>query len=555
MFFDFGQLILVKRYLWLCLAIAIFPLLIIAALYDHHSSNLTDRLLLERIESDLETTILKTNSFIDIQKKRLENIADLPEIISIFDNSFDHEFSSILLDLIYFEIEDPDIYGLFFYDTKGTFIRSFPSWPSQFEKNTVNLNDINDDDNQAKTIQLALPKIGYPGWFLMKKTVFRNSDVIGIIGLKIRLASMTEQAASLYLRGVYEPLFFTPKNGALSVIAHIKEPTTILAQSENFLPGWSIALQSSGEITNESNIRVWLLLVVIASALGIIWLYLHMSLRLAQMIIPLTNGAKAIANGDLTTLVPENGFGELGTLARAFNDMSKQLSKMITTRVYAEHQASLGKLATGIAHEIRNPLAIIRTTVHGLIASEKNLQNKEMLKIINDEVLRTDNIVKEFMNYACPRAPHKELISIEDALHKVSLLISASALSQDVEVSKLGELSLMVYLDPGQFSQILMNLTLNALQSMPNGGYLYLRSHRKKDRAHLAITDTGSGILKHELTEIKVPFFSKKIGGTGLGLSICTQLIHANDGTLDIESVEGEGTTVTITFPLNKKTG
>ena len=76
MFFDFGKLILVKRYLWLSLAIAIFPLLIIAALYDHHSSNLTDRLLLERIESDLETTLLKTNSFIDTQKKRLENIAD-----------------------------------------------------------------------------------------------------------------------------------------------------------------------------------------------------------------------------------------------------------------------------------------------------------------------------------------------------------------------------------------------------------------------------------------------------------------------------------------------
>ena len=478
-------------------------------------------------------------------------------MISIFDNSFDYELSSILLDLIYFEIEDPDIYGLLFYDTKGTFIRSFPSWSSQFKKNTANLNDIDIDNDQVKTIQLALPKMGYPGWFLMTKTVFRNGQVIGIIGLKVRLASMTEQAASLYLRGVYEPLFFTPNNGALSVIAHIKEPTTLLAQSEDFLPGWSIALQSSGEITNESNIRIWLLLVVITSALGMIWLYLHMSVRLARMIIPLKNGAEAIANGDLTTLVPENGFGELGTLARSFNNMSKQLSKMIATRVCAEHQASLGKLATGIAHEIRNPLAIIRTTVHGLIASEKNLQNKEMLRIINDEVVRTDDIVKEFMNYACPRAPHKELISIKDALHKVSLLISASALSQDVRVSKLGELSLLVCVDPGQFSQILMNLTLNALQSMPNGGYLSLRSHRKKDRVHLAITDTGSGILEHELTEIQVPFFTKKRGGTGLGLSICAQLIHANDGTLEIESIKGQGTTVTITFPLNKnkKTG
>lgn len=550
MLFNFGQLVLVKRYLWASLAVAILPLLFIAALYDHHSKNLTDRLLLERIESDLKTTLVKTNGFIDVQKKRLENIADLPEISSVFNDSFTRKLSPILLDFIYSEIGDPDIYGLLFYDVNGSLIRSFPSWYSKFDTHRSILN-IDSDPTKLNAINLTLPKLGRPGWFLMKKAVMRKGELIGILALKIRLASMTEQAAALYLRGIYEPLFFTPNHGALSVIGQIKKPTTLLAQSEDFLPGWSIALQKSGEVTNESNIRIWLLLVVVASALGVTWLFLNMSERLARMIIPLKDGSQAIANGDLTTLVPESGLGELGTLARSFNNMSKQLSAMINTRVYAERQASLGQLATGIAHEIRNPLAIIRTTVHGLIASEKNFQHKEMLLVVNAEVIRTDAIVEEFMNYARPREPRKELISIEDALHKVSVLILTSALEEGVKVSTLGDVSLVVNVDPGHLSQILLNITLNALQAMPKGGYLTFRAYRQKDRVCLTITDTGHGIPENELVEVLAPFFTTKTEGTGLGLSICAQLIHVNDGTLYIESTVGEGTTVSITFPLS----
>lgn len=549
MMFDFGQLVLVKRYLWGSLLVAILPLLLVAALYDHHSSDLTDRLLLERIENDLEATLIKINSFIDAQKKRLGNIADLPEINSIFNNKFGHELPPILLDIIHFEIGDTDIYGLLLYDAKGKFIRSFPSRLSEIEKHDTDLT-IGNDQASLKAISWTLPKEGRSGSFVIKKSVLRNGQLIGILGLKVRLASMTEQAAPLYLRGVYEPLFFTPDRVALSVIGHIKTPTTLLAQSDDFLPGWNIALQSSGEISAEPDIRRWLLLVVAASALGVTWLFISMSERLARMITPLNDGARAIANGDLTTRVPENGIGELGTLACSFNNMSKQLSKMIETRVYAERQASLGKLATGIAHEIRNPLAIIRTTVYGLIASEKNIKYKEMLSMINDEVIRTDGIVEEFVNYARPREPHKEKVSIEEALHKVFVLISASALENGVKVNVLGDVSLMVCVDPGQLSQILMNVCLNSLQAMPKGGHLTLRSHRHKNRVLLTITDTGNGIPESWLAEIQMPFFTTKKEGTGLGLSICAQLIHVNDGTLDVESVVEKGTTVSITFPL-----
>jgi two-component system sensor histidine kinase AtoS len=193
-------------------------------------------------------------------------------------------------------------------------------------------------------------------------------------------------------------------------------------------------------------------------------------------------------------------------------------------------------LATGIAHEIRNPLSTIHTTVHGLLRSEKDLDRKEMLKVISGEVVRTDSIVEEFMNYARPREPHKTEVLVDEALHKIIVLISTSALKNNVKISKLGDLSVKIFVDPAHFSQILMNLVLNSLQSMPDGGHLTLRAHRDKDYVYLIITDTGIGITEEALEKVQVPFFTTKKSGTGLGLSICTQLVNVNNGSLDIES-------------------
>jgi two-component system sensor histidine kinase AtoS len=547
MFFDVGRLVIVKHYFWISLAIAILPLLFVAGLYDYHSSQLRDRLLLERINSDLQTTFVQTNNFINKQNERLSDIVDLPEIATVLTNDLNQKIAPELLDLIYSKIEDTDVYSLLIYGPNGMFIRSFPPFSSQLQINIENLSDIN--ARETEDIQLVLPGAGYPGWLLIKKPVERDNNTIGIVGLKIRLASMTEQAAPLFLKGVYEPLFLTPNNGALSIIGHSKTATNIIAESENFLPGWSIALQSIGNIDNQLSNRFWLLFIVLVSAFGVIWSFLNFSKRIARMITPLKDGAQAIANGDLTTLVDESGVGELGSLARAFNDMSRQLTKMIATRVYADKQASIGILATGIAHEIRNPLSTINTTVHGLLTSEKDHDRREMLKVISGEVIRTDSIVEEFMNYARPREPHKTIVLVDEVFQKIIVLISASALKNNIKISKLGDVSVKIFVDPGHFSQILMNIVLNSIQAMPDGGHITLRAHRENDNIYLKISDTGNGIPSDQLEKIQVPFYTTKAKGTGLGLSICAQLINVNNGSLDIDSDKGKGTVVTIAFP------
>jgi len=539
------QLTLVKQYLWGSLAIAIIPLVIIAALYDSHNSSLTNRILSEKIEGELQATVVKIENFIDIQVKRLDDLADLQGVDTIFADNPNQAPSEQLLDFLYFETSDPDIYSIEFYSFNGSFLWSLPD-------STDHPNYLKWPDAEVNSISISapmLPSSGKPGWFHVYKPVVRHSEPIGIIALRVRLTSLTEKTASLHRYGIHEPIIFTPKKVALNAVGTVVNPDSLLATSEPFIPGWSVGLQQSGEPVVETGIRRWLLFFVVLSAVSVVWLFFSMSQRLARWVIPLKNGAKEIANGNLGVRVSENSPGELGMLARSFNNMSEQLTSMIASRVDVERRAALGNLATGIAHEIRNPLATIGTTVHGLMGSESDPNRKKMLEAVDDEIIRTDAIVEEFMNYARPREPKIEPISIRDVFNHVKVLVSATALEVGVEISLSGQRSVMVFADSGQLRQVLMNIIFNAMQAMPDGGHLGLKAIDNGDFADITVSDTGVGIDPEVLAKVQQPFFTTKKGGTGLGLAICSQLIKVNAGTFDIESRVGMGTTIRITLP------
>lgn len=540
------QLTLVKRYLWGSLAIAIIPLIIVAILYDSHSSSLTSRLLLEKIEGDIQVTVVKIENFIDIQAKRLNDLADLQEIDVIFTRNNTQVFSDQLLDFLYLETGDQDVYSIEFYDNGGQFLWSLPASTGHVNSNEV----IGFDNDSIQVSDPVLPVSGRPGWFYMYKPVIRKDGKIGTIALKIRLSSLTEKTAALYRPDIHEPIIFTPLDEALNVVGQIVTPHDLLTESRQFLPSWSIGLQQSGELVGETGIRVWLLFFVVLSAISVVGLYFSMSRRLANWLLPLKDGAKAIADGNLDVKVSEDGPGELGTLGRSFNHMSMQLRSMITSRVDLERQATLGNLATGIAHEIRNPLATIGTTLHGLIVSEKDIERKLMMEAMDDEIIRTDGIVEEFMNYARPREPRMERIAIKDVFNHVKVLVSSTALDSGVEISLLGQRSIIIYADSGQLRQVLMNIIFNALQAMPDGGTLRLKAIENNGYAEITATDNGIGIDAEVLSKVQKPFFTTKKGGTGLGLAICAQLIKVNRGTFDIESKLNVGTTIKITLPI-----
>lgn len=548
---ELSRLVLVKRYLWGSLVVAIVPLVLLAALYDRYSTDLLDNLVVERIDGELEATSVKMESFINTHVKRLENIIDLPEVADSFADAQDKVLSSQLIDLLYLEVENPDIYGVEFLDSSGQRLRAIPHLSEQLSSPDYSqLPHV--QSRRVEIIGPILPENGRPGWFLLRKPVLRESQVIGALALKVRLASLTELASSLYRRGVYEPRILINEDTVISVVGTPADSRQVLASSREFVPNWRVALVNSGKDIEQplDRIRYALLFFTLLSGIGVVWLFVHMSERLARMITPLNEGAKSIARGDFSVRVSEDGPGELKSLARSFNEMSSHLDAMIISRVDVDRRAVLGNLAAGIAHEIRNPLATVRTSIHGLRITEKDPERAELYQVIVDEIMRIDEIVEEFLIYARPRDSRKEPTPARDVFNGIQALMSSTALEHDVKLNILVDPSLVLYVDPGQFRQILMNLMLNAIQAIPDGGVLTLRANSNGNMAEIVIEDTGVGIEEANLAKVKVPFFTTKRRGTGLGLAICAQLLRANEGELEIESTPGIGTRVTVKIPI-----
>lgn len=545
-----SQLVLVKRYLWGSLIVAIVPLLLLAGMYDRYSSDLLQKLVIEKTQAELEVVVVQMSAFINSQVFRLENLVDLPLMSHIVQQEKNLILPDTLLDFLYLESSGQDIYAVELYNVKNELLHSVPSQRLSIMSNRAWLPLIQLE--KAAILGPILPEDGSPAWFLIRKDVLRDGRKVGAVALKIRLASLTELASPLFSYGVYEPIVKFGDAASVSVLGMKQQFGDLLATSHEIVPSWRIGLHSVGANVQQSRtlIRYLLLLAVALSTLGIVWLFFHMSRRLANMVLPLTVGARAIAKGDLDYRVPETGAGEIKSLAKSFNLMSERLNDMFTSRVDVERRAALGNLAAGMAHEIRNPLTTIRTTIYGLMRMEKDKKRLKMFEIVNEEITRVDGNVEEFLDYARPREPKVEMVAVKELFNSIEILTSGMASEISVKMSMIGDSSLKLNVDPAHIRQILMNIVLNAFQAMPCGGHLIMHASREGNLAKINIKDTGIGISEEHLKQVQVPFFTTKKAGTGLGLSICTQLIKANGGGFELESEIGKGTSVTIIVPI-----
>lgn len=260
-----------------------------------------------------------------------------------------------------------------------------------------------------------------------------------------------------------------------------------------------------------------------------------------------------------------------------------QLRRMQQELRRHERLATLGQLAAGVAHEIRNPLAGIGTSAQVLLRRfEPRDDRARFVQVILDEVARLDRIVTSLLQYARPRSPELKSVPLVACVERV-LALSADAIEQagvKVEVEVAPRLS-AVYIDPDLVTQVLLNVTLNAIQASPHGGQLRYEvrkvrrrppprapGRRAEDAARRAreaagwiayqqirVIDTGTGIPKGVLGKLFDPFFSTKPHGTGLGLSISQSIMQEHGGSIAVDSREGRGTTVLLNFPVEKRYG
>lgn len=548
---EVRKLNLARRYLWGALVAALMPLVIMAALYDRYSAILLDNLIENRVNSNLEAVAAKMSNFMAVQVNRLENIVDLPATTDFFTEGSDHGMADLLSDFLLLETENPDIYAIELASVNGDILQTIPATRARTKPDNYNtLPQVH--HGSVELLGPVLPDHGRPGWFLVRMPVYFKQEKIGVVSLRMRLASLTEQAASLIEPDVYEPEIVVFDRVHLSVVGTEVEEGAVLAKSRQFFPGWRIHLVEGEGKLQEPRVRIRYILMIVAalSAVGLIFLFFKMSERLSRYLIPLNEAAEAIANGNFAISVSEDGPGELGMLARSYNRMREQLESLIKSRVDVERRAALGNMAAGIAHEIRNPLATVATTIHGLNRGESDPERHEMYEVISSEITRVDKTIGEFLKYAKPSAPVKERVLIREVFRTIRTLTATPAHEKNTIVNLSGDSGLEIKIDQTHLRQILLNLTLNAIEAMPDGGHLTLQAFRDDGHAQIIVSDNGIGLDEDTKSKILRPFFTTRTGGSGLGLSVTSQLVETNDGIMIIESEPGQGTTVTMRFPI-----
>jgi len=240
--------------------------------------------------------------------------------------------------------------------------------------------------------------------------------------------------------------------------------------------------------------------------------------------------------------------------ARLYSEQRDRLKRLHR----AERLAAAGELAAGVAHDIRNPLTAIRSTVQYLRQDyAESSPKRELVEGILSEVDRIDRTVAGLLSLSRPSRAALEPTDFGEAVRQSLVLVAAQAQKQDVTLegsSETGRFRVMG--DPGELKQLVVNLLMNALQATPPGGRVSVSatevgSHAPPGRGvQLTVEDTGAGIQPEHLERVFDPFFTTKREGTGLGLAICHGIVQRHEGEIDIASEAGRGTRVVVRLPL-----
>jgi len=291
-------------------------------------------------------------------------------------------------------------------------------------------------------------------------------------------------------------------------------------------------------------------------ALLLIWWF---SARITHPVEELAEAAREVASGRWDARMDVRTYDEVGQLATAFNDMTRTLGVQKERLLQTERVAAWRELARRLAHELRNPLFPLQITVENLQRA-RQLDHEQFMEVFSEstatlktELANLNSIVARFSDFSKMPAPRFERMNVNESLHEVLRLFDA----QFNEVGKPAitrELFLKEGLpeidgDPELLHRAFQNVVLNALEAMPAGGTLTLRSSDLDGKIRVEITDTGNGLTPEESARLFTPYYTTKPQGTGLGLAIVHSVVSDHHGTVSISSEEGRGTTIRIDLP------
>lgn len=553
---------IVRRYLVLSLLASVIPVVWVGLLYDRFAESAFQKVIDEKLSAHLTATASRITGFVEARRYQAETLANFPGM-GQFAASQDGAPAEQVNALLQVESDLPDLFGILFFTPDDKVQKVVPgqaaSGPPYWSDTTLHMHGLPlTQVGDTELIGPASPDAGNSGWLLVRyplRETQQDGGASSYVALHVRLSSLTELMGADPAAGTLEPVLKTPA-GYFNRVGHRVTPRGKLVAGPEIFPGWQPMLQVERSQLLEpfDRARRALFIAVLVGAVLIVILFYRMSIKLRQRIGQLLAGAGAISSGRLEYRIADDGHDEIATVSRAFDAMAERLEQHLARIVRMEKLAVLGEFATSIAHEVRNPLAAIKTTVQALSRRETDARRLQLLADVESEIDRLARVVSQLLDFGRPRAPVCERVTVRELFRRVMLLLEPQAKARGVALSVQGDSDLALAADADHVVQILLNLGINALQACDEHGAVMLRASRETSMAVLDVSDRGHGIAADVLPRVTDPFYSTKSKGMGLGLSISRQLAEMNGGRLDIRSTPGSGTSVRIFLPLSPDT-
>jgi signal transduction histidine kinase len=285
--------------------------------------------------------------------------------------------------------------------------------------------------------------------------------------------------------------------------------------------------------------------------------------RVTRPVVSLAEAARRVAAGDLGAKVEVESSDELGELAASFNRMTEDLVQQKDRTLQAERVAAWRELARRLAHELKNPLFPLQVTVENLLRAKQ--KSPEMFEEVFHEGTATllaeiDNlktIIGRFSEFSKMPQPQRRPTQVNDVVRSVLRVFHAQLRDNDKEKNRivvrteLAEALPEISADPDLLHRALQNLVLNAIDALPQGGELAIRTRDLGDRIELSVSDTGCGLTQEECERLFTPYYTTKQHGTGLGLAIVQSVVSDHGGKISVESTKERGTTFRIELPCD----
>jgi signal transduction histidine kinase len=276
--------------------------------------------------------------------------------------------------------------------------------------------------------------------------------------------------------------------------------------------------------------------------------------RVTQPLTALTKAAEDVGRGATPeATVPVRSHDEIGTLTEAFNRMAADLKRAEHELVEAAKFSFVGELAAGVAHEVRTPLGVLRSSAQLLERSleVKDDESRELLQLVQDEVDRIERVVSALLNLGRPRVMHLEPSPLGQIVFRTADFVDAQARQKQILIQRHPvDPDPVVLCDPELIHQVALNLLVNAVQVLPENGVVEISIlPARGGYASFEVRDNGPGMTEEVRTRIFEPFFTRRDGGAGLGLTFVQRVVQEHRGRVSVESQVGQGTVFRVSLP------